>query len=71
MLDVNPHTGTITLNFDDIEEMRETCTLDVADRVEASGEPLPLDVIAALIGRTGERARQHEARALSSLNEVL
>ena len=63
-LDVNPQTGTIKLNFPDLEvwELVHSCALDVADQggtaIEAVGE---------LMNVTRERIRQIEAQALSKL----
>lgn len=65
-LDVNPRTGSIKLNFPDIEpdEMppESSCALDVADRgidtLEEIGEALNL---------TRERIRQIEGNALRSI----
>jgi hypothetical protein len=63
-LDVNPETGSIKLNFPDLEvwEMKETCALDVADR----GAPT-LDQIGAIMNLTRERVRQLEVRGLLHL----
>lgn len=60
-LDVNPKTGSIKLNFPDLEiwELKDSCVLDVADRggatLEDTGEALNV---------TRERVRQIEAKAL-------
>lgn len=66
-LDVNPDTGSIKLNFPDLEpwELRETCALDVAARGGVT-----LDEVGALVNVTRERARQIEADGLEALNEV-
>lgn len=67
LLDVNPRTGHIKYNFDPgaLEELGETCSLDVAERGEHTEE----EVGALLgIGQTGvsrvshtgtQRARRH------------
>jgi hypothetical protein len=66
-LDVNPHTGTIKLNFPDLEvwELGVSCALDVADlggtAIEAVGD---------LLNVTRERIRQIETQALSKLASV-
>ena len=54
-LDVNERTGSIKLNFPDLEpdEMRESCVLDVALRGE-----LTLDEVAGYMNMTRERVRQ-------------
>ncbi len=63
-LDVNPETGSIVLNFPDLEpwELRETCALDVDDRggvtLEEAGEAMNL---------TRERIRQLEIIGLMKL----
>jgi len=63
-LDVNQHTGTIKLNFPDLEvwEMAETCALDVADRGGTT-----LEEVGAIMNLTRERIRQVEVRGLLSL----
>ncbi|HEU4431414.1 MAG TPA: sigma factor-like helix-turn-helix DNA-binding protein, partial [Myxococcota bacterium] len=63
-LDINPDTGSIILNFPDLEpwELQHTCAIDVAERggitLEATGEILNL---------TRERIRQLEVRGLLKL----
>jgi hypothetical protein len=63
-LDVNPETGSITINFPDLEpwELQQTCALDVAERggitLEETGE---------LLNLTRERIRQLEVRGLLKL----
>lgn len=63
-LDVNPETGSIKLNFTDVEPwgLRETCALDVAERGEAT-----LEEVGALMNVTRERTRQMEVRGLLKL----
>lgn len=63
-LDVSPRTGSIKLNFPDLEpdELRESCVLDVA---EAGGESL--EHVGQLANLTRERVRQLEQRALVRL----
>lgn len=63
-LDVNPATGAIKLNFPHLEvwELKETCSLDVADRGGAT-----LEQVAAAFNLTRERIRQIEVRALVKL----
>jgi len=57
-------TGTVKMNFPglEIEELAETCALDVADR-----GGLSLEDVGPLINVTRERIRQIEARALAAL----
>ena len=63
-LDVNPHTGSIKLNFPDLEvwELSETCSLDVADR-----GGITLEEVGELLNLTRERIRQVEAAGLEKL----
>ena len=63
-LDVNPQSGTIKLNFPglDVDQMAETCALDVADRGGAS-----LEEVGALVNLTRERIRQLEFAGLAKL----
>ncbi|QED27042.1 DNA-binding protein [Microvenator marinus] len=63
-LDVNPHTGSIKLNFPDLEvwELSETCALDVADR-----GGITLEEVGELLNLTRERIRQVEATGLEKL----
>lgn len=64
-LDVNPATGSIKLNFPDLEvwEMEETCALDVADRGGVT-----LRGVGAIMNLTRERIRQVELKALDSIS---
>ena len=63
-LDVNPETGSIKLNFPDLEvwEMKETCSLDVADK-----GGITLEEVGAILNLTRERIRQVEVRGLLKL----
>jgi len=63
-LDVSPSTGTIKLNFPELEvwEMSETCALDVA-----GNGPQNFDRTGELLNVTRERVRQIEAMALAKL----
>lgn len=65
-LDVNPATGSIKLNFPDLEvwEMEETCALDVADR-----GGITLEEVGEIMNLTRERIRQVELRGLEKLRE--
>jgi len=65
-LDVNPQTGSIKLNFPDLEvwEMTETCALDVADR-----GGITLEEVGALLNLTRERIRQVELSGLQKLRK--
>jgi len=65
-LDVSEKTGSITLNFPDLEvsEMSESCVLDVSD---ASGQTL--EYVAQLMNITRERVRQVEVIALGKLEQ--
>jgi hypothetical protein len=63
-LDVNPTTGSIKLNFPDLEvwEIAETCALDVADR-----DGITLEEVGEIMNLTRERVRQVELRGLEKL----
>ena len=63
-LDINPRTGSIKINFPDLEpwELQHTCALDVAD----SGG-LTLEEIGLITNLTRERVRQVEVRGLLTL----
>ena len=63
-LDINPETGSIKINFPDLEpwEMKHTCSLDVAE----SGA-LTLEEIGLITNLTRERIRQVEVRGLMKL----
>ncbi|MFU8807385.1 MAG: sigma factor-like helix-turn-helix DNA-binding protein [Bradymonadaceae bacterium] len=65
-LDVNPHTGSIKLNFPGLEvwELSETCSLDVADR-----GGITLEEVGELLNLTRERIRQVEATGLEKLRD--
>jgi len=66
-LDVNPQTGTIKLNFPDLEvwELGVSCALDIAD---LGGTPI--DTVGNFLNVTRERIRQIEMQALSKLSSV-
>ncbi len=63
-LDVNPETGSIKINFPDLEpwEMGETCALDVSDR-----GGITLEEVGEIMNLTRERIRQVEVRGLLKL----
>jgi hypothetical protein len=63
-LDINPRTGSIKLNFPDLEpwELEHTCALDVADN-----GALTLEEIGLITNLTRERVRQVEVRGLLTL----
>lgn len=63
-LDVNEHTGSIKYNFPDlaVEELPETCSLDVADR-----NGITLEDVGAIMNLTRERIRQIEMRGLTKI----
>ena len=66
-LDVNPETGSIKLNFPDLEvwEMAETCSLDVADR-----GGITLEEVGVILNLPRERIRQVEVRGLIKLKMI-
>lgn len=63
-LDVDPRNGAIKLNFPDaeVEGLRESCALDVADRGGAL-----LEEVGAFMNLTRERVRQLELNSLVAL----
>lgn len=63
-LDVNATTGSVKVNFPDVEvwEMGESCVLDVADR-----GGITLEDVGAIMNVTRERIRQIEVLALARL----
>lgn len=65
-LDINPRTGSIKLNFPDLEvwELPETCALDVAER-----GGMTLEEVGELMNLTRERIRQVESAGLAKLQE--
>lgn len=63
-LDVNAETGSIKINFPDLEvwELPETCALDVSDR-----GGITLEDVGELLNLTRERIRQVEVAGLEKL----
>lgn len=63
-LDVNPETGSIKINFPDLEpgDLADTCALDVAER-----GGITLDEVGVIMNLTRERIRQVEVRGLLRL----
>jgi hypothetical protein len=63
-LDINPRTGSIKINFPDLEpwELEHTCALDIADN-----GGLTLEEIGLITNLTRERVRQVEVRGLLTL----
>ena len=63
-LDINPETGSIKINFPDLEpwELKSSCALDVAD-----AGALTLEEIGLITNLTRERIRQVEVRGLIKL----
>ncbi|RME29372.1 MAG: DNA-binding protein [Deltaproteobacteria bacterium] len=66
-LDVNPVTGSIKINFPDLEiwELAETCALDVAER-----GGLTLEEVGEILNLTRERIRQVEASGLKKIMDA-
>jgi hypothetical protein len=66
-LDVSPRTGSIKLNFPDLEvwELPVSCALDIAD---AGGSTL--EAVGDIMNLTRERVRQLEVTAMSRLEAV-
>ena len=65
-LDVNPETGSIKINFPDLEpwELKQTCALDVAER-----GGITLEEVGEIMNLTRERIRQVEVRGLLKLKQ--
>jgi hypothetical protein len=63
-VDVNPKTGSVKMNFPDkdLDEVGDTCALDVADR-----GGITLEEVGTIMNLTRERVRQLEARGLLRL----
>jgi hypothetical protein len=63
-LDINPETGSIKINFPDLEpwEIKHTCALDVAER-----GGITLEEVGEIMNLTRERVRQVEVRGLLKL----
>jgi hypothetical protein len=66
-LDVSPRTGSIKLNFPDLEvwELPRSCALDVAEEGAST-----LESVGEIMNLTRERVRQVEVRALARLEAV-
>lgn len=66
-LEVTENGRGVKLNFPhlDVDQFKETCALDVADRGGAT-----LEEVGALTNITRERARQIEVRALSKIRRL-
>lgn len=65
MLDVKPSNGTIQINHADLEEMLETCALDM------SREPHTQEEVAKAIGVSRKMAQIIERNALRKLSVML
>ena len=65
-LDVNPVTGSIKINFPELEvwEMTESCALDIAER-----GGITLEEVGSIMNLTRERIRQVEMTGLEKLKE--
>jgi len=66
-MDVSPTTGSIKLNFPDLEvwDLGESCALDVADREGATVEE-----VGTVMNLTRERIRQLEVNALAKIEAL-
>lgn len=66
-IDVNPNTGSIKVNFPDLEvwELQQSCALDVA---EQGG--ITLEEVGEILNLTRERIRQVEVRGLMKLKDA-
>jgi hypothetical protein len=65
-LDVNPQTGTIKMNFPDIEphEMGHSCALDIADKGGST-----LEFVSQAVNMTRERTRQYEFQCCEKMEQ--
>jgi hypothetical protein len=65
-IDVNPNTGSIKVNFPDLEvwELEQSCALDVAQQ-----GGITLEEVGEILNLTRERIRQVEVRGLMKLAE--
>lgn len=72
-LDVDPVTHAVKDNFPgvDVDEMRETCSLRVADIPMPDDELMPLERVGAYANVTMERVRQIEKEGLRILRRVV
>ena len=63
-LDVNPETGSIKMNFPELDvwQLEETCALDVAERGGVT-----LEEVGDILNLTRERVRQVEVTGLSKI----
>ena len=63
-LDINPETGSIKINFPDLEpwDLQNTCALDVAER-----GGITLEEVGEIMNLTRERFREGEVRGLLKL----
>lgn len=63
-LDINPETGSIKINFPELEpwDLQHTCALDVAER-----GGITLEEVGEIMNLTRERIRQVEVRGLLKL----
>lgn len=63
-LDVNPETGSIKMNFPELDvwQLEETCSLDVAERGGVT-----LEEVGDILNLTRERVRQVEVTGLSKI----
>lgn len=58
--------GSVTRGIPELEDLEQTCSLDVADAGEHS-----LEDIGTILGLTRERVRQIEEKAKEKLNKIL
>ena len=70
--DIDPEDGRASAQeTGEVDELPETCSLDVAEVSDAQGRGVLLRQLEPYFGRTRERVRQIELRALSRLAEEI
>ncbi len=72
-LDVSPVSGRIILNFPHLEpwEMKESCSMDVAERVDGKNGTLDLESVGRNMNLSLERIRQLEPLLMAKVKDAL
>lgn len=70
--DIDPEDGSeVVQETGGVDELPETCSLDVAEVSDAQGRGVLLRQLEPYFGRTRERVRQIELRALARVAEEI